>query len=366
VRGGRQSQRTAEEEAIMNGRPNHRAFTRLALPLALIAAALVVAACSSPSGESTVSSGGTGTVVSPGVPQTADGSKTGATGSGAAGDLSAPSSTSRESAATPSAVSSQQLVVVNKTMLIETSKVDDAIAKIRDLVARDGAEISAMQVATAVDEPIYRNPVPMADGSTPQASAGPLRAYVTVRVPSNRYASFVADAAKLGTVLTESETSDDVTQQHVDMQARLGNLQAEQTRLRQLFAKATTVKNMLAVEQELTRVQGDIESMKAQITYLERQAAMATVTLELTEPKAIVRPAGTDWGVTTALTDSIRAFVNTMNALILLLGPLVALLVFVGLPGALIAWLVTRIVRRRRVRRAVQNLPADTDGASGS
>jgi hypothetical protein len=334
----------------MNGRPNARALVRLALPLALVALALVLGACSSPSSGSTSSSGGTSTLVAPGVPSAADGSKTGAVGGGIAVDQSASTNTSRENATTPSATSLEQLVVVNKTMLIETAKVDDAIAKIRDLVSRDGAQISSMQVATSLDQPIYRTPVPMEDGTTSRTSAGPLRAYVTVRVPSDRYTLFVADAAKLGTVLTEAETSDDVTQQHVDMQARLDNLQAEETRLRQFFAKATSVKDMLAVEQELTRVQGDIESMQAQVTYLERQAAMATVTLELTEPKAIVRPAGIDWGVATALTDSIRAFVNTMNGLIVLLGPVVALLVFVGLPVGLVAWLVARRARKHRAR----------------
>lgn len=335
----------------MNGRPGAGNLKRFAVPLAMIAVLLALAACSSPGGGSTSSSSGTSSLVAPGVPSPADSSKTGAIGGGVAVDRSAPPSTSQGSAATPSAVVPQQLVVVNKTMLIETAKVDDAIAKIRALVARDGAEISSMQVATAVDQPIYLNPTPLADGSsTSGPSAGPLRAYVTVRVPSEHYADFVTEAAKLGKVLTEAENSDNVTQQHVDMKARLGNLQAEEARLRQLFAKAGTVKDMLAVEQELTRVQGDIESMQAQIAYLERQAAMATVTLELTEPAAIIRPAGTDWGVTTALTDSIRAFVNTMNALIVLLGPVVALLVFVGLPVALIAWLVVRRGRKRRAR----------------
>ena len=352
----------------MNGTPKGRLLTRLALPLALIAAVVLVAACASPASESSVSSTGTGTLVSPGAPSTVDGSKTGAGSSGSSAEVPAPTSPSRQDASTPASVSSQQLVVVNKTMLIETAKVDDAIAKIRALVARDGAEISSMQVATASDEPIYRDPVPLADGGTSAASSGPLRAYVTVRVPSDRYADFIAEAAKLGTVLTESETSDDVTQQHVDMKARLGNLQAEQSRLRQLFARATSVKDMLAVEQELTRVQGDIESMQAQVAYLERQAARATVTLELTEPKPIVRPTGTDWGVTTALTDSIRAFVATMNSLIVLLGPLAALLVFVGLPVALIAWLVTRTVRRRRARRAAASKTesATPDGPAAS
>jgi len=341
---------------------------RIALPLALLAAAFLLGACTvgQTAGVSTSPSRPGETLVSPGLPSATDGSKTGVSGA------PAPSDAARGSAGSPSTVTTQKLVVVNKTMRIETANVDDAIANIRELVARDGADISSMQVATASDQPIYYQPMPLADGSVPQTSSGPLRAYVTVRVPSAKYAAFVADAANLGTVITESESADDVTQQHVDMVARLGNLNAEQARLRQLFAKANTVKDMLAVEQELTRVQGDIESLKAQINYLENQAAMATVTLELSEPKAVVAPAGTDWGVQTALTDSIRAFVSTMNILIVVLGPVLALLVFLGLPAALIAWLVYRRIKRHRHRVAAASRieppapPAEPDEPAAS
>ena len=330
---------------------------RLAFAAALLATALMLGACSALPGQQASTSSGTGTLVSPGVPSVAGDSKTTSTDYGSANGAAQAPEASRTGASTPSV---QKLVVVNKTMRIETANVDAAITKIRELVARDGADIQSMQVSTAVDQPIYREPVPLADGSTSQSSSGPLAAYVTVRVPSDKYPAFIADAAKLGTVLTESETADDVTQQHVDMKARLGNLVAEQGRLRQLFAKASSVKDMLAIEQELTRVQGDIESMQAQIKYLERQAAMATVTLELSEPKAIVAPSGIDWGVQTAFTDSIRAFVGTMNVLIVILGPVLALLVFVGVPVALVLWLVLRAMKRRRARRA--NAVAADDG----
>jgi hypothetical protein len=322
------------------------------MPVALITAVLLLSGCGVSGNQTSQVTSTTAPMVSPGAPslagetKTSDQSLTGQSGP-SAGNAARGSADAAQTIA-----AAAKLIVVNKTMRIETADVDKAIAKIRELVQRDGADISSMQVATAVDQPIYRQPVPLADGSVDQASSAPLRAYVTVRVPSDHYAAFVADAAKLGRVLTESESADDVTQQHVDMQARLDNLKAEQSRLRQLFAKATSVKDMLAVEQELSRVQGDIESMKAQIDYLERQAARATVTLELTEPVAIVQPLGIDWGVRSALTDSIRAFVSTMNGLIVLLGPVLAVLVFVGLPILLIVWLVVRVARRRVARHA--------------
>jgi len=264
--------------------------------------------------------------------------------------------------ASPSAVTVEKLIVVNKTIRMETSDVQAALAKIRQLTTTAHGDIQSMQVSTSSDQPVY----PIANDTATSSNAGevsvPLSAVVVVRVPSTGYASFVAEAAKLGRVLFQSETADDMTQQHVDMKARLGNLQAEQSRLRQLFARAKNVGDMLAIEQELTRVQGDIESLQAQILYLEKQAAMATVTLELKEPTPIVSPAGTDWGVATALTDAVRAFVGTMNGLIVLLGPALALLIFVGLPVWLVVWLVRRSLRRRHAR-ALSAAPVQTPSA---
>jgi hypothetical protein len=244
----------------------------------------------------------------------------------------------------------QRLVVKNKAMRIEVTGVSAAIDKLRAMASRDGADISAMQVASSTDQPIYR---PMAEGDVASGSDAPLQAYVTIRVPALKYQAFIDEAAKIGRVLYQAENAEDVTQQHIDLKARLENLKAQEARLREFFAKAKSVTEMLQIENELTRVRGEIESMSAEVAYLERQAAMATVTIELAEPKALVRPGGTDWGVAAAFTESIRAFVSTLNVLIVMLGPILALAVFIVLPGALLARLVVRIVRARRAARPV-------------
>jgi hypothetical protein len=296
---------------------------------------------------------------SPGVPgATGDG-----TGSAADARSESSASTPSNGTADVSAVPVQQeLVVVNETLRIETGDVAATLAKIRDLTTRAGGDIASLQVSTSSSQPVY--PVPL-DGTTSSdsgASPVPLSAYVTVRVPSTAYQAFVARVSGLGRVLYQSESDQDVTQQHVDLKARLDNLKAEEARLRQLFAKAKTVSGMLAVEQELSRVQGDIESMQAQLTYLENQAAMATVMIELTQPRSIVSPAGTDWGTKTALTDSVRAFVDTVNGLIVLLGPVVALLIFVGLPVWLVIWLIRRAMWRRAARATREQAHAQPAG----
>ena len=243
----------------------------------------------------------------------------------------------------------QRLIVRNKTLRLEVKDVPGAIDKLRALAKSSKADITDMQVATASDAPIYR-PVPAdaANGITSGSSSTALNAYLTVRVPATDYERFVDEASKLGRVLFQSESADDITQQHIDMAARLANLRAEEARLRDFLNAARNVQEMLAVETELNRVRGEIESMSAQLAYLERQAALATVTIELTEPQAIVRPAGTDWGWGQTFTDAIRAFVSVIEGIIVVTGALLPLLLL-----ALAAFFIIRaLVRRGRRRRA--------------
>lgn len=337
----------------------HKAWARAVVVLAAIALISLAGGCARSAPDQNLSTGVSAPSVVPGVRD----SGTGVADGGAAGEAAGVPSP-QPSKDSPS-VGVQKLVVVNKTLRIETDDVQAALTKIRDLATRDGGDITSMQVATSVDQPVY----PLATDTKMAGTEGsvPLRAYVTVRVPSATYGAFIADAAKLGRVLFQSESSDDVTQQHVDMKARLANLKAELTRLRQLFARATKVSDMLEIEREVTRVQGDIESLQAQIAYLERQAAMATVTLELVEPTPLVSPSGTDWGIRAALTEAIRAFVSTMNDLIVMLGPVLALLIFVGLPAWLIVWLVRRVMRRGKPAPAAPVPPIEppADGPYG-
>lgn len=245
-----------------------------------------------------------------------------------------------------------RLVIRMKTLRVEVEDVPKAIESIRFSAKKFNGVITALQIASAVEGPIYRY------DETVGTQSGALSGYVTVRVPVEDFEAFVLDASRLGTVRSQSESSDDVTQQHVDLSARLKNLRAEEVRLREFFDAAKDVKDMLAIEQELARVRGEIESLDAQVSYLERQAAMATVTIELTEPSSIVSPGGDDWGFREAVTAGIRGAAQVLRVLIVVLitvAPyaLVGLLAFFGIRALVRA-------RRRRAHDARPAGPADS------
>lgn len=250
-----------------------------------------------------------------------------------------------------------RLIIRTKTLRLEVESTADAVDEIRALAKDHSAVVTDMQVATDTEEWLYRYDeygAVVGDGTA-------LRGWITVRVPADTFEAFIDAASDLGTVKYQSEAADDVTQEHVDLTARLENLRAEEARLREFFDAAENVTEMLAIEQELARVRGEIESLDAQVKYLERQAAMATVTIELTEDKPVVRPEGESWGFVEAITDGIRGAAQVLTfalTLIIATAPL-------WIAGLIIFFVVRAIVRRRKAKRAAAGATRTVVPAAG-
>ncbi len=124
-----------------------------------------------------------------------------------------------------------------------------------------------------------------------KSDRGEESASVTLRVPAKAFKTALAALETLGTVTYRNVEGEDVTEQYIDVEARLKNKIVLRDRLKQLLEKATDVKDVLAIESELNRVQGDIDSMEGRIKSLKGQVEYATVTLSL-ERKPILGPLG--------------------------------------------------------------------------
>ncbi len=116
-------------------------------------------------------------------------------------------------------------------------------------------------------------------------------ARMTVRVPVRSFLVALADFEALGTVINRTIEGRDVTDQFTDAEAWLKNKIVLRERLKLLLDKATDVKDALAIEAELNRVQGEIDVMEGRIKSLKGHIAYATVTLEL-DRKPILGPVG--------------------------------------------------------------------------
>jgi anti-sigma factor RsiW len=106
----------------------------------------------------------------------------------------------------------------------------------------------------------------------------------SLRIPANQLASAIAELRSLGKVETESQSGEEVTQQHADLAARLQNSRETEQRLRALLAERTgRIEDVLQVEEEMARVRGEIEQMSAEQQALEHRVDFATIDLQLTE-----------------------------------------------------------------------------------
>ncbi|EYF04932.1 DUF4349 domain-containing protein [Chondromyces apiculatus] len=104
-------------------------------------------------------------------------------------------------------------------------------------------------------------------------------ASIILRIPVARFEEALAQVGKLGEIVRRDVSVEDVTEAFVDMEIRLKNLRAIRTRLERLLEKAASVAEAVAIERELARVSGEIESIEGKMKLLQERAAFSTLTV---------------------------------------------------------------------------------------
>ena len=176
--------------------------------------------------------------------------------------------------------------------------------------------------------------------------------HATLRVPASRLDETLAALKRLGSVQHERQSSDDVTQQSADLDARLANARASEARLGDILKNRTgRLSDVLDVEREIARVRGEIEQMEAQRKNMDGRIAYATVEIEMTterKAEAVAGPMSISTRLRNAVVDGYANAVERAISLAVFIAevaPTVLLWVAVLAPPV---WLV----RRRRLRRA--------------
>lgn len=187
-----------------------------------------------------------------------------------------------------------------------------------------------------------------------QRSGSKLRGTITLRVPAESFDQAMAQVKELAlTVKQDRTTTEDVTEQYTDLNARLKNLEATEEELRELLKtvriQTGSAEDIMAVYRELTSVRGEIEQIKGKMQYLERLTALATITVELTPRQEVVH---TGWNPGGTVEDALRALVrasqNLVDAAIWLVLFVLPILVAVLVPVLFLMWLIRRWWRSRR------------------
>lgn len=178
-----------------------------------------------------------------------------------------------------------------------------------------------------------------------------LNARLTVRVPAAKFDDAMAQLRGLGIkVNRESATSEDVTDQYVDLQSRLRALEAKETQLLKFLDQAEDTEAVLAVYEQLSATQTEIEQSKGRMAYLEKLSAMATITAELLPEQEEPPVVEEGWKPLTTLRNAARTLVSTLKglggAVIWLVVYVLPVLLLVAVPIVVVVWIIRRLRRR--------------------
>ncbi len=186
-----------------------------------------------------------------------------------------------------------------------------------------------------------------------QSGQGAFAGSITIRVPVARFDEAMNRIQEMAVEVRRADrSSEDVTEEYVDLQARLGNLEATADRVRSFLDEAQTVEEALAVNQELSRLEEEIEAYQGRIQFLENRADFSTITVGLT-PDELAQPIEVGgWRLGGAAREAVEALLGALQGVARLLVWIVIFLLPLALIILLPLAIIIRLVLRRMGRRS--------------
>lgn len=229
----------------------------------------------------------------------------------------------------------ERMIIQTVDMVIVVEDTDTALDLIRQLVAEEKGFIAESRRWVANEQPY---------------------AQVTFRVPAGALERAIDALHKIALrIESENRRGEDVTEEYVDLEARLRNLEATEKELLALMTEMREnrgkAEDILAIYREITAVRAQIESLKGRQQYLERMTAMATLNVEIRPkeaPRAVVTKA--KWNPLVTLSKAARGFVEVLQVLVDIA---IYLLIFspIVIVPAVVIWLLVRWAKRRQARK---------------
>ncbi|HTX67706.1 MAG TPA: DUF4349 domain-containing protein [Thermoleophilia bacterium] len=331
--------------------------------LAVLAGVGLLAACGSSGSSSGTSSGFSGAQAAAGepAPRSAGGSDGASAKSLSGNEASGSYAAALPPASTPSAhylvrTGDMSLLVARGTLLASVDRIKAMTAAMNGYVmsssvgTQSGGAPEPMPLDTPVSSDGSRQgsgAVAAPDASTTQTLGSNPYASLVVRVPEQLFDTAIKRFSKLGTVQTASTSSEDVTSQYVDLQARLKHYRAVERRLVGFLQQTRTINQMLAVQDRIDKVQLTIEELSAEIKSLSETTTYGTLSVYVTEkdrPATTVRSSNSFGGTLGNSIELLGRGIRFSGLVLTALAPFI--LVFGGI-GALV-WYVVRRVRRNR------------------
>ncbi len=229
-------------------------------------------------------------------------------------------------------VKDQRMIIKSGSLSIEVEKFDDAEAKISNVVKGYNGFI--------------------ANSKSTSNSSGNKSGTITVKVPADKFDALVFEVSKIGKVMNQNIQANDVTEEYVDLEARLKTQkELEQRLVKLLNEKASRLTEVIEVEEKLASVRQKIESLEGKMKLLKSQSDLSTLTVSVYEPSMISTSSGGGffYELGQAIKKGLSGFTNVLAVSITLLIAIIPIVVFV----LIIVWIIRRILRKKKVNNEI-------------
>jgi hypothetical protein len=235
----------------------------------------------------------------------------------------------------------ERKIIRNAVLTLELKATADAQRKIESIAeARGGFTVTSESVQRDSSE-----------------SNGALQTVtVTIRVPASQFDATIDEIRKLtgngaGRVRSEKITGQDVTEEYVDLESRLRAQRALEAQLLEIMKRAVRVSDALEVQNSIGEVRTEIERLEGRRRFLENQSSLSTITVTLSPPAPLIATTSNGFfhNLSEALSDGIEVAAAITLGLLRFVIALLPVLIFIGLPVALVSRFVWQRARRRRL-----------------
>ena len=175
-------------------------------------------------------------------------------------------------------VNTEQKLIKTVNMSAETTEFDTLVADVRAKAESAGGYVESSDVGGNYG------------GDTTRY------AYLVLRIPAEKLDDFVGGVKDASNVRTFSESTEDVTLQYTDMDTHIKALREELDALFSMMEQATSMKDILSIQSQITDVRYEIESYESQLRVYDNQVTYSTVYLDLYEVNRESSTAGTTFG----------------------------------------------------------------------
>jgi len=183
---------------------------------------------------------------------------------------------------------------------------------------------------------------------------------IVMRVPADKFGAAVeAIRTGGGTVTREKITGQDVTEEFIDLEARIRTKVALEQQFLEIMKQARSVSDALEVQTQIANVRTEIERLEGRKRFLENQSSLSTITVTITSPTPVVRTESTGFiaAIKRAFGDTIDVGSGIIIGFIRLVGVSLPVLILIILPILVILRFAWKFARRRWEARQAPEPP---------